>query len=59
MPKLEKYYDVIYRTTARKIGRTMIAKKVAATSKTAAMAKIKREMAASKTFKRCLMAIES
>lgn len=57
-PKLKKPFDVVYRTTSKGIGRTMIAHRVLATSKTAAMAKVKSEMAASKTFKRCLMAIE-
>jgi len=55
MAKQNKFFDVVYRTTS---GRGMIAKRIEATSKTAAMAKVKREMSASSTFKKCLMAIE-
>jgi len=55
MPKLDRCFDVVYKTTS---GRAVIAKRVSAKSKTAAMAKIKREMKASSTFKRVLMAIE-
>jgi hypothetical protein len=52
--KLDKLYDVIYRTS----GRTMIAKNVSAKSKIGAMTKVKKEMKASSTFKRCVVAIE-
>lgn len=55
MAKLNSYWDVVYKTTS---GRAMVAKRVAATSKTAAMAKVKNEMAKSTTFKNVVMAIK-
>lgn len=55
MKRTLKYFDVVYTT---KGGRGMIAKRVPAYSKTGAMAKVKTEMRASTTFKKCVTAIE-
>lgn len=51
---LEKLFDVVYTT---KSGKTMIARRVKALSKEAAMAKLKKEMKASTTLDKIVMAI--
>lgn len=55
MKRTLKYFDVVYTT---KSGRAMVAKRVQAFSKTGAMTKVKNEMRASTTFKKCVMAFE-
>lgn len=51
---ISKYYDVVYRT---KSGRTMVSTRVEATSKNDAMAKLKKQMRASSSFDKPIMAI--
>ncbi len=48
-------YDVVYKT---KSGRAMIAKRIEAKTAKAAKAKVKRQMAASATFKNVVTAIK-
>lgn len=52
---LNNYYDVVYKT---KSGRVMIAKRIAEKKATLAINKVKRQMKASSTFDKVIMAIK-
>jgi len=55
MPKLDNYYDVVYKT---KSGRAMVAKRIAAKTAKAAKSKLKTSMRASSSFKSVVTAIK-